>query len=99
MNNQLQSRNIEMVHANNTANRNINKLQHNINKINSNISKIEPVSSGDAIKRDELNELYEFVFKYDGTLGETALLFVKMLKIMHNIFMIMHLQNIMKHAY
>ena len=27
------------------------------------------------IKRDELNELYEFLFKYDGTLGETALMF------------------------
>ena len=75
MNTQLQDRNAEMVHANNKANDNISKMQSNINKINSNINKMKPVSSSDSIKRDELNELYEFVFKYDGTLGETALIF------------------------
>ena len=77
MNTQLQNRNIDMVHANNRANDNINKLQENINNINSNVHKMSsrPASSGDAIKRDELNELYEFGHKYDGTLGETALLF------------------------
>ena len=75
MNTQLQNRNMEMVKANNRANKNINKMQHNLNELNSNINKIKPSSSGDAIKRDELNELYEFLYKYDGTLGETALLF------------------------
>ena len=75
MNTQLQNRNADIVHANNRANQNINKMQQKINKINSNISKIKPVSSGDAIERDELNELYEFLFKYDCTLGETALIF------------------------
>ena len=75
MNTQLQNRTKEMARANTQTNKKFNKMQQNINKINSNISKIRQVPSGDAIKRDELNELYEFVYKYDGTLGETALLF------------------------
>ena len=74
MNMQLQNRNNEMVRANIRSNKNLGKMQQNINNINKNMSKMKPVSSGDAIKRDELNELYEFVYKFDGTLGETALL-------------------------
>ena len=75
MNMQLQNRNNEMTRANIRTNENFGKIQQNVNNINKNMSKIKPVSPGDAIKRDELNELYEFVHKFDGTLGETALLF------------------------
>ena len=74
MNSQLQNRNNELARANNQTNKNFNKMQQNINKLNENINR-RPAPSGDAIKRDELNELYDFVYKYDGTLGETALLF------------------------
>ena len=61
MNMQLQNRNNEMARANIRTNKNFGKMQQNINNINKNMSKIKPVSSGDAIKRDELNESYEFV--------------------------------------
>ena len=64
-----------MVKMNKRYNKNFGKMQRNIININKNMSEMKPVSSGDAIKRDELNELYDFVYKYDGTLGETALLF------------------------
>ena len=30
------------------------------------MSKMKLVSSGDTIKHDKLNELYDFVYKYDG---------------------------------
>ena len=74
INNQLQSRNAKMARANDKSNRNFNKMQRNINRINDNINR-RPASSSDAIKCDELNELYEFLYKFDGTLGETALTF------------------------
>ena len=113
MNMQLQNNNREMARANHQANKNFNKMQKNINKINVNMSKMRPVPSGDAIKHDELNELYDFVYKYDGTLGESALLFRENVKnyaqfvfdkgpLFYDVIKqrpLMQVSNIVRHAY
>ena len=64
-----------MLRSNANTNENFTRLQRDYHKLHSKLDKIKPSSSSDGFKRDELNELYEFTYKFDGTLGETALQF------------------------
>ena len=75
INTTLQNQNADVLRSNANTNENFTRLQRDYHKLHSKLDKIKPSSSSDGFKRDELNELYEFTYKFDGTLGETALQF------------------------
>ena len=79
MQQQLVTRDVSNAKKNDQVYNSLNKIKVKYNDLKSKVSiiqKTKPVSkSTEALKRDEINEIYEFTHQFDGTPGTTALIF------------------------
>ena len=80
INTNLQQQNLDVIQNQNSISNNFTRLQSNYNKLQTNLSKIHSRPKIDSIKRDEINEIYEFTYTFDGTVGEEALTFRENIK-------------------